>query len=172
MHCRWILYYLSHQEIPGEELRAITNSSRKNEVAGTKQKWHSGVVVSGGESKVWFCKEKYCIGTWNVRSLNQGKWHMVKQEMARLNTDILGISELLIKWTRMGKFNSHDHYIYNCGQECFRRNGEALSQLKSLKCSIWVQLQKLQNDLSSFSRQTSQHLSNPSLCSHHWHLKS
>ena len=126
MHCRWILYYLSHQGIPGEELRAITNSSRKNEVAGTKQKWHSVVVVSGGESKVWFCKEKYCIGTWNVRSMNQGKWHMAKQEMARLNTDILGISELLIKWTRMGKFNSHDHYIYNCGQECFRRNGEAL----------------------------------------------
>ena len=58
--------------------------------------------------------------------MNQGKLHLVKQDMARVDIDILGISELLIKWTRMRKFNSHDHYIYSCGQECFRRNGEAL----------------------------------------------
>ena len=66
----------------------------------------------------------YCIGTWNVRSVNQGKLEVVKQEMARVNTDILGISEL--KWTGMGEFNSDDHYIYYCGQEFLRRNGVAL----------------------------------------------
>ena len=61
------------------------------------------------------CKEQYYIGTWNVRSMNQGKLEVVKQEMARVNVDILGISEL--KWTGMGEFNSDDHYIYYCGQE-------------------------------------------------------
>ena len=69
--------------------------------------------VSGGESEVRCCKEQYCIGTWNVRSMNQGKLEMVKQEIVRVN--ILGSSEL--KWTRMGEFNSDDHYIYYCGKE-------------------------------------------------------
>ena len=77
---------------PGEKWRTTTNSSRKNEAARPKQ---SPVVdVSGDESKRQCCKEKYCIGTWNVRSMNQGKLDVVKQEMARVNTDILGISEL------------------------------------------------------------------------------
>ena len=66
----------------------------------------------------------YCIGTWNVRSVNQGKLEVVKQEMARVNVDILGISEL--KWTRMDELNSDDHYIYYCGQESLRRNGLAI----------------------------------------------
>ena len=66
-------------------------------------------------SKVQCCKEQYCIGTWNVRSMNQGKLEVVKQEMARMNIDILGMSEL--KCTGMGVFNSNDHYIYYCGQE-------------------------------------------------------
>ena len=66
-------------------------------------------------------KEQYCIGTWNVRSMNQGKLEVVKHEMARVNIDILGTSEL--KWTRMGEFNSDDHYIYYCGQDSLRRNG-------------------------------------------------
>ena len=70
------------------------------------------------------CKEQYCIGTWNVRSTNQGKLEVVKQEMARVNTDILGISEQ--KWTGMGEFNSDGHYIYYCGQESLRRNGVAI----------------------------------------------
>ena len=70
------------------------------------------------------CKEQYCQGTWNVRSMNQGKLEVVKQEMARVNINILGISEL--KWTGMGEFNSDDHYIYYCGQECLRRNGVAI----------------------------------------------
>ena len=82
------------------------------------------MVVSSGESNVQCCKEQYCIRTWNVRSMNQGKLDVIKQEMARVNIDILGISEL--KWTRMGEFNSDDHYIYYCGQESLRRNGVAL----------------------------------------------
>ena len=68
--------------------------------------------------------KSYCIGTWNVRSMNQGKLEMVKQEMARVNVDILGFSKL--KWTRMGEFNSDDHYIYYCGQESLRGNGVAI----------------------------------------------
>ena len=80
--------------------------------------------VTGDRRKVRCCKEQYCIGTWNVRSMNQGKLEVVKQEMARVNIDILGISEL--KWTGMGEFNSDDHYIYYCGQESLRRNGVAI----------------------------------------------
>ena len=72
--------------------------------------------------------------------MNQGKFEMVKQEMARVNVDILGISEL--KWTGMGEFNSDDHYIYYCGQESLRRIGVAISQQKSPKCSTWIQSQK------------------------------
>ena len=96
--------------------------------------------VSGGESKVQCYKEQYCIETWNVRSMSQGKLEVVKQEMARVNVDILGISEL--KWTGMGEFNSDDHYIYYCGQESLRRNGVALIVNKSPKCSTWMQSQK------------------------------
>ena len=89
-----------------------------------KQKQHPVVDVTGDGSKVHFCKEQYCIGTWNVRSMNQGKLEVVKQEMARVNVDILGISE--VKWTGMGQFNPDDYYIYNCGQESLRRNGVAI----------------------------------------------
>ena len=76
--------------------------------------------VTGDGNKVQCCKEQYCIGTRNFRSMNQGKLEVVKQEMARVNVNILGISEL--KWTGMGEFNSNDHYIYYCGQESLRRN--------------------------------------------------
>ena len=71
-----------------------------------------------------YCKEQYCIGTWNVRSMNQGKLEVVKQEIARVNIDILAISEP--KWTGMNEFNLDDHYIYYCGQESLRRNGVAI----------------------------------------------
>ena len=74
-----------------------------------KQKQHPAVNVTGDGSKVWCCKEQYCIGTWNVRSTNQGKSEVIKQEMPRVNNDILGISEL--KWIGMGEFNSDYHYI-------------------------------------------------------------
>ena len=76
--------------------------------------------MSGGRSKAQCYKEQYCIGTWNIRSINRGKLDVVKQEMARLNISILGISEL--KWMGMGEFNSDDHYIYYCGQESLREN--------------------------------------------------
>ena len=79
--------------------------------------------VTGDRSKVRCCKEQHCIGTWNVRSLNQGTLEVVKQEMARVNVNSLRISKL--KWTGMGEFNSYDHYIYYCGQESLRRNGVA-----------------------------------------------
>ena len=82
------------QYATGEEWRTVTNSSKKSEVAGPKQKWCSVVNVSGGESKVRYYKEQYCIGTWNVRSMNQSKLDVVKQEMAKVNIDILGINEL------------------------------------------------------------------------------
>ena len=97
--------------------------------------------------------------------MNQGKLEVVKQEMARMNINILGISEL--KWMGMGEFNSDDHYIYYCGQESLRRNGVVLIVNKSPKCSTWVQSQKQQNDLSLFPRQTTQHHSNPSLYPNH-----
>ena len=99
-------------------------NSRKNEETKPKHKQHPVVDVTGDGSKVRCCKEQYCIGTWNVRSMNQGKLKVVKQEMARVNIGILGISEL--KWTRMGELNSDDHYIYYCGQESLRRNGVAI----------------------------------------------
>ena len=116
-----LLRLLGAQYATREEWR---NSSRRNGEVGLKQKPHPVLDDSGGESKVWCCKEQYCIGTWNVRSMNQGKLEVVKQEMARVNIDILGINEL--KWTRMGIFNSDDHYIYYCRQESLRRNGVAL----------------------------------------------
>ena len=110
---------------------------------------------SGNNAQLWTClvvkvksdaiKEQHGTGTWNVRSMNQGKLEVVKQEMARVNIDILGISEL--KWTRMGKFNSADHHICYGGQESLRRNGVAIIVNKSLKCSTWMQSQKQQNDL-------------------------
>jgi len=89
--------------------------------------------------EVQCCKEQYCIGTWNVRSTNQGKLEVVKQ-MARVNINILGINKL--EWTGMDEFNSDDHYIYYCGQESLRRNGVAIIVNKSPKCSTWMQSQK------------------------------
>ena len=88
-----------------------------------KKKQHPVVDVTGNRSKVQCCKEQYYIGTWNIRSMNQGKLEIVKQEMARVNIDIREISKL--KWSGMGEFNSDDHYIYYCGQESLRRNGVA-----------------------------------------------
>ena len=79
-------------------------------------------------------KEQYCIGTWNVRFINQGKVEVVKQEMARVNVNILGISKL--KWTRMSEFNSDDHYIYYCGQESLRRKGVVRVQNAVLGCNL------------------------------------
>ena len=138
------------------------NNSRKNEGMEPKQKQYPAVDVTGDRSKVRCCKEQYCIGTWNVRFINQGKLEVVKQGMARVNINILGISKL--KWSGMDEFNLDDHYIYYCGQESLRRNGLAIIVNKSQKCSTWMQSQKRQNDLCSFPRQTIQYHGNPRLC--------
>ena len=117
------------------------NNSRKNEEMEPKQKQYPGVDVTGNRSKVRCCKEQYCIGTWNVRSMNQGKLEVVKQEMARVSVDILGISKL--KWTGMGEFNSDDHYIYYCRQEIPQKKWSSHhGQQKSPNCSTWMQSQK------------------------------
>ena len=90
--------------------------------------------VTGDRSKVRCCKEQYCIGTWNVRSMNQGKLEEVKQEMARVNVDILGINEL--KRTGIGEFNSDDHYIYYCTPVSLRRNGVAIMVSKRVRNAV------------------------------------
>ena len=112
------------------------SNSRNNEGTEPKQKQHPVVDVTGDRSKVWCCKQQYYIGTWNVRSMNQGK---LEVEMARVNIDTLGISEL--KWTGTGEFNSDDHYIYYCGQESLRRNAVAIIvntrvQNSVLRCNL------------------------------------
>ena len=126
------------QYATGEEWR---NNSWKNEDAEPKQKQHPVVDVTGDGSKVQCCKEQYCIGPRNVRSMNQGKLEVVKQEMARMNVDILGR-------TGMGEFNSDDHYIYYCGQESLRRNGVTIIVNKR----VWNAVLRctLKNDRSLF----------------------
>ena len=109
------------QYVTGEQWR---NNSRKDEEMELKQKQHPVVDVTIDGSKVQCCKEQYCIGAWNITSMNQGKLEVIKQEMVRVSINILGISEL--RWTGMGEFNSDDHYIYHCGQEALRRNGAAI----------------------------------------------
>ena len=89
---------------------------------------------TGDRNKVRCYKEQYCIGTWNVRSMNQGKLKVVKQEIARVNIDILGISEL--KWIRMGEFNPDDHHTYYHGQESLGRNGVAIIVNKRVRNAV------------------------------------
>ena len=96
----------------GEEWK---DNTRKNEETEPRQKQHPVVDVTDDGSKIRCCKERYCIGTWNIRSMNQGKLEAVKQEMARVNIDILGISQL--KWTGMSEFNSDDHYSKDKGRQ-------------------------------------------------------
>ena len=115
------ILWITAQYATGDQWR---NDSRKNEQMEPKQKQHPVVDVTGDRSKVLGCKKQYCIGTWNVRSMNQGKLEVVKQEVVRVNVDILGIREL--RWTGMGEFNSDDHCIYYFGQESLRRNGVAI----------------------------------------------
>ena len=91
---------------------------------GSKQRQHPVVGGTHDRRKIRCCRKQYCIGTWIGRSINRSKLEVVKQEMTRVNKDILGISEL--RWTGMGEFNSDDHYIHYCGQESLRRNGVAI----------------------------------------------
>ena len=139
--------------------RSVEKQLQKEWRDAAKSKTTPSVDVT---SKVQWYKEQYCIGTWNLRSMHQGKLEVVKQEMARVNVDILGISKL--KWTGVGESNSDDCCIYHCRQESLRRNGVAIIVNKSPKCSTWVQSQKQQNDICPFPRQTIQYNSNPSLC--------
>ena len=132
-----------------------------------KQKEYLVVDVTGDRSKVPCYKEQYCIGTWNVRFMNQGKLEVIKQEMARMNIDIIGISEL--KWTGVGEFNSDDHYIYYCGQESLRRNGVAIMVNKTVQNAVLGYNLKNDRMISVprdhlFPRQTIQYHGNPSLC--------
>ena len=106
----------------------------KNEEMEPKQKQHPVVDVTDDGSKLQWCKEQYCIKTWNVRSINQGKLQVVKQEMATVNVNMLGVSEL--KWTAMGEFNSDDNYTYYWGQESLRRNGVAIIVNKRVQNSV------------------------------------
>ena len=115
-------------------------NSRKNEETEPKQRQHPVVDVTGDGSRVRCCKEQYCIGTWNVRSMNQGKLEVIKQ-MARVNIHILGISEL--RWTGMGGFNSDNHYIYYSGQESLRRNGVAIIVNKESKMQYLAAISKM-----------------------------
>ena len=101
---------------------------------GPKQKQYPVVDVTGDRCKVQHCKEQYCIGTWNVRSMNQGKLEVVKQEMAKVNFKILGIREL--NWTGLGEFNSDDHYIYCCGQEWSSHLDQQRVQNAVLDCNL------------------------------------
>ena len=116
-----LLRLVSAQYITGYQWK---NDSIKNEGMEPRQKQYPAVDVTCDRSMVQCCKKQYCIGTWNVRTMNQGKLEVVQQEMARVNINILGISEL--RWTGTGEFNSDDHYIYYCGKESLRRNGVAI----------------------------------------------
>ena len=127
-----------------------------------KQKQYPAMDVTGDRSNIQCCKEQSCIGTWNVRSMNQGKLEVVKQEMARVNIDILGISKL--KFTGMGEFNSENHCIYYYGQESLRRNGVATIVNKRVRNAALGCNLKNDRMISLFSRQTIQYHSNPSLC--------
>ena len=113
-----------HQGAVQVQFRTSASEIQQRASLLSKREQRRVVGVTGGGSKVRCCKEQYCIIIWNVRSMNQGKLEVVKQEMARMTIDIVGISEL--KWTGMGEFNSDDHYIYYCGQESPRRNGVAI----------------------------------------------
>ena len=126
---------------PMNSMKRQTYMTLKDELPRFTSTTHSVVDVTGGGSEVQCCEEQYCKGTWNIRFMNQGKLEVVKQDMAGVNIDILGISEL--KWTGMGEFNPDDHYLYYCGQESLRINGVAIIvNKKSQKFSTWMQSQK------------------------------
>ena len=149
---------VSAQYATGDQWR---NNSRMNEGMEPKQKQHPVVNETGDGSRVRRSKEQYCIVTWNVRSMNQGKLEVVKQGMIRVNIDILGISE--IRWAGMGEFNSDDHYIHYCGQESLRRNGIAIIVNKRVQNAVLGCNLKNNRMICLFPRQTIQYHGNSSL---------
>ena len=147
---------VSAQYATGDQWR---NNTTMNEGMEPKQKQYPAVDVTGDRSKVQWSKEQYCIGTCNVRSMNQGKLDVVKQETTRMNVDILRISQL--KWTGKGEFNSDDHYSYYCGKEYIRRNGVAIMVNKRVWNAVFrIQSQKWQNDHCLSPRQIIQYHGN------------
>ena len=128
------------QYAPGDQWR---NNSRKNEEMEPKQKQYPAVDVTGDGSKLGYCKRQYCIGTWNIRSTNQGKLEVVKQEMARMDIDILRISKL--KWTEWVNLTQMTIIIYYCRQESLRRNGVAIIVKKGrrIKVKFFTYLKKI-----------------------------
>jgi len=130
---------VASQYATGDQWR---NNSRNNEEIEPKWKQHPVVDVTVDRSKVQCCKEQYCIRTWNIRLMNQGNLEVVKQEMVRVNIDILGISE--IKWMGKIEFNWDDHYIHYCGQESLRKNRGALIVNKRVGNAVLVH--SLKND--------------------------
>ena len=121
--------------------RSLEKKLQKEWSDRVKAKQHPVVDVTDDGRKVRCYREQYCIGTWNGRSMNQGKLEVVKQEMASVYIDILGISEL--KCTGMGEFNSDDHYIYYCGQESLRRNGVAILVNKRVQNTVLGYISKM-----------------------------
>ena len=147
------------QYVTGDQWR---NNSRKNEWMEPKQTQYPVMDRTDDRNKVRCYKEQCCIGTWNIRSMIQGELEVVKQEMARVNVDILGISEL--RWPGMSEFNSDDHDIYYCGQESLRRNGVAIMVNKRVQNAVLGCNLKNDRMICSFPRQTIQYHGNPSLC--------
>ena len=135
----------------GEEWRTITNRARKNEAGEQKQKWHSVVDMSGGESQVQCCKEQYCIGIWNVRFMNQNKLDTVKQEKAKLNIDDLGISEP--KWTGTNLIQM-TIISTTVGKNHLEEMSSPHRQQESPKYSTWVKSQKLFQFVSEANHST------------------
>ena len=121
-----------------EEQRAITNTSGKKKWLGQSRSHALLWICLGVKIKSDALKNNK---TWNVSSMNQGKLYVVKQEMAIVNINILGISEL--KWTKMGEFNSDDHCIYFCGQGSLKRNGVALIVTKESKMQCLAPVSKM-----------------------------
>ena len=148
------------QYATGEEWR---NSTTRNEEPEPKWKRQPTVVVSGGESKIQCCKERYCVRNWNVRPTNQGRVELVKQELARVNRSILGISALT--WTRMGELNSDDHYT-TVGKN-LRKIGVALIVNRTVPNAELGAASKMREWSQFVSKQNIQHHSNPSLYTNH-----
>ena len=144
-------------------LLEISGEITLERMKGWSQSKNNTVVdVTDDRSKVRCCKEQYCIGIWNVRSMNQGKLEVLKQEMARVNVDILGIREL--KLTGMGEFNSDNHYFYYCGQESLRRNGVAIMVHKRVPNAVLGCNLKNDRMISVHFQGKPFNHSNPSLC--------
>ena len=149
---------LGAQYATGDQWR---NNSRKNEGMEPKQKQYPAVDVTGDRSTVWCCKEQYCKGTWNVRSMNQGKLEVVKRD-GKSERRHSRNQQTKMDWN--GEFNLDDHYIYYSGQESLRRNGVAIMVNKRVRNAVLGCNLKNNRMICLSPRQTIQYHDNPSLC--------